>query len=405
MQNSSHNTRILPHIRPLMTCSLAGLFLCQPHTSPQSFFPPIQPFSHHSRLNGNEKKRCHSSLASNKTPNTTGSMNMKTALTALLSAILFILLSVSAFAETTAFDDAYDAAFSGDVKKALEIVDSFADSDLTTEQLAAKKLFHSRFGAEVAVFSGESELVNTIMNFYQAYWKKLLLKITPADQALNELAMNIISYIYANHLKDTGVTIEELQNLENLGKHLTELLLKDGYHAKLGQTGQAMDIMLWKQEERQHYSVDLPETKTDIQVVFLKDMVTLGWIGYSTLDKYNVGGWAVGTDIFCPGDQYDRSSAHFRVNLLAHEAQHCADYQSYPKLTQTDLEYRAKLAELSAADETVYDVIGRLMDGQSDNRESAHSFASYCLVRELSRNIFDSDRIEDMAKWKTIPAE
>ena len=51
------------------------------------------------------------------------------------------------------------------------------------------------------------------------------------------------------------------------------------------------------------------------------------------------------------------SGEKFRVSLLGHEGQHFSDYKSFPRLLQTDLEYRAKLAELSKAKETIYKLL------------------------------------------------
>jgi len=323
-----------------------------------------------------------------------------------LSAALFLFLFVSAFAETHSFDDAYIAAGEGDAAKILEIVDSFSDDDLTAEQIKEKNRFHRRFrSSDDIAYTGESMLVNDIMTFFHVYWDKVLLQKASGDQALNELVMNVIPYLHENYLKESGITIEDLQNSENLRKHLSDLLLKDGYHSRIGQTGHIMDIFMWKQEDRQTCSVELPENNIDVTVVFMKDFVTLGWSEYATLGKYTVGGWAVDAEMFCPNHQYDRHSEYFLVNFLTHEAQHCSDYKTYPKLKQTDLEYRAKLAELSKAQETVYDIIGRFINSQSLNRDSAHAFSNHCIVRELSEIIFESGLVENIEKWKEIPAE
>ena len=42
------------------------------------------------------------------------------------------------------------------------------------------------------------------------------------------------------------------------------------------------------------------------------------------------------------------------ISYLAHESRHFEDYQLFPKLKSADLEYRAKLTELSMANETLY---------------------------------------------------
>ena len=321
-----------------------------------------------------------------------------------VSAALFILLSVSPFAETHSFDDAYIVALGGDATKALEIVDSFSDNDLTPEQIKEKNRFYCRFrSSDDITFTGESKLVNDIMTFFHVYWDKVLLQKVPGDQAMNELFMVAIPYLHENYFKEAGITIEDLQN--NAVKYLSDLLLKEGYHAQIGNTEHILGIYLWKQEDRQMYSVELPETTADVQVLFIDDIVSMGWHEYATLGKYYPGGWALDTELVCPSHKYDRQSEYFLVNFLTHEAQHFTDYKTYPKLTQTDLEYRAKLAELSAADETAYDIIGRFINNYTATKEGAHVFANYCVLRDMSDIIFESGLTGDMEKWKEIPAE
>jgi len=53
-----------------------------------------------------------------------------------------------------------------------------------------------------------------------------------------------------------------------------------------------------------------------VPVVFLEEIVSMGWQEY------------------------------FHVNFIAHEAQHFADYKTYPKLLQIELEYRANHIQL-----------------------------------------------------------
>ena len=73
---------------------------------------------------------------------------MKTVLIFLLTLLIF----TTANSETISFDDAYNAAFSGDVIKTLEIINSFDDEDLTEEQIAAKRLFHKRFNSSEKIY-------------------------------------------------------------------------------------------------------------------------------------------------------------------------------------------------------------------------------------------------------------
>jgi hypothetical protein len=158
-----------------------------------------------------------------------------------------VLLLLSAFAETQpkkpAFDDFYLSALNGDVMTALEIVDSYADDDLSPDQLKEKNRFIRRFrSSDDIAFTGESKLVNDIMTMFHTYWDKMLLKKVPGDQALNELLMPAVAYLHENYLKETGISIEDVQN--NAPAYLSDLLLKEGYHVQIGQTGHIMDIPL-----------------------------------------------------------------------------------------------------------------------------------------------------------------
>ena len=166
-----------------------------------------------------------------------------------------------------------------------------------------------------------------------------------------------------------------------------------------------MDIYLWKNESRKSYEVELPEMAVNVPVVFLEDIVSMGWQEYATLGKYYPGGWAYGEELYCPVHKYDLQSEYFRINFIAHEAQHFADYQSYPKLEQIDLEYRAKLAELSMADETLGDILNRFLSNNLETREDPHAYANHCVMRDLSDIVFDGCQVNEMEKWNNISPE
>jgi len=325
-----------------------------------------------------------------------------------LSTALFLLLSASLFAETPtethALDDMFLTAFNGNAKLALEIANSLSNDDLTPEDIEKKERFIHRFGStEEIIYTEESKLVNDLMNIYQPYWHKVLMQEVTPEQGLNEFLAVIFPFLMEKGYVQSGETQDDV--LESARAFLSDLLLKDGYHSQIGQTGHMMDIYLWKQEERKSYTVTLPEATTDAEVVFLKNIVTLGHYEYATLGRINVGGWAIGTDIYCPEKEYDIQGELFSISLLTHETQHCTDYQSFPKLSPIDLEYRAKLAELSNAQETVYIIIERYINSQSQERGSAHPFANHCIIRDLSANIFDNGIAEDIEQWKEIPVD
>lgn len=90
----------------------------------------------------------------------------------------------------------------------------------------------------------------------------------------------------------------------------------------------------------------------------MDEFVTLGWTEFATMDKYHPGGWATDDALNCVKKAYDVSSETFLISYLAHEGRHCSDYKHFPKLRNSaDLEYRAKLTELSMADSTLLQLI------------------------------------------------
>ena len=93
------------------------------------------------------------------------------------------------------------------------------------------------------------------------------------------------------------------------------------------------------------------------------------------------------------------------ITILAHEGQHLADYKSFPKLNPPDLEYRAKLAELSKAKEIIYSLIKSFKDKAKYDKKHPHQFAEYCLIRDLSKILFNQDFVSDMKRWESIPYE
>jgi hypothetical protein len=197
--------------------------------------------------------------------------------------------------------------------------------------------------------------------------------------------------------------MEDLQ--QNPVGYLSELFLEAGYHANIGYTSSIMDIYLWKQESRKSYEVELPETNVTVPVLFIEDVVSMGWQEYATLGKYYPGGWASEAELYCPSHKYNLQSEYFMVNFITHEGQHFADYKSYPKLGQIDLEYRAKLAEIYLAEETLVDIISRFLTNNTETRDDPHAFANHCVMRDLSDLVFEGSQVTDIETWKEICAE
>jgi hypothetical protein len=95
---------------------------------------------------------------------------------------------------------------------------------------------------------------------------------------------------------------------------------------------------------------------------------------------------------------WDLSSEGYTISLLAHEAQHFSDYRRYPKLAQTDLEYRAKLTEVALAETTQRSLLDMFSSQATRDRRLPHPFASYWVVERLRARLLASD-------WAALPSE
>ncbi|MGH7681707.1 MAG: hypothetical protein ACRENN_06930, partial [Candidatus Eiseniibacteriota bacterium] len=100
---------------------------------------------------------------------------------------------------------------------------------------------------------------------------------------------------------------------------------------------------------------------------------------------------------------YDTTSENFRVSYLAHEGRHFSDYKEFPRLEQPELEYRAKLTELAVSNETTLTLVKAFSEQAGRDRAVPHSFADYCVIRDLSRTVFRSDEgVKNPATWNSV---
>ena len=82
------------------------------------------------------------------------------------------------------------------------------------------------------------------------------------------------------------------------------------------------------------------------------------------------------------------NSEKFEISYLTHEGQHFQDYINFPKLIQKDLEYRSKLVEIAKSDKTTHNIISKFISNSSPEGNNAHAFANYCVIRDLSKELF-----------------
>ncbi len=304
--------------------------------------------------------------------------------------------------EEIAFKSIYPNALRGDMKKVFEILDSLPNTGLTEEQLEIKQKYYKRFkeqNEEVAMRT-EDPFVRYIIETFHKYWKEVFLQEASLEVAERELQDNIKEYLFANNLVKPLVFFK----FSPSDKHVKKILRSKGYYSIMGRTRPYRELMIWEEQTEQEYVIQLPEGEQKVKVVFMGNFISHGWSEYATLGRSQAGGWTTKEAIYSL-KSYDVSSEKFRVSLLVHEGQHFADYKSFPKLKQADLEYRAKLAELSKAKETIYRLLRNFKANSKYDKKHPHQFAEYCLIRDLSKTLFNQDFVSDMKRWKAIPYE
>lgn len=327
---------------------------------------------------------------------------------------MFILLSITVLfsctdrqdagplAEDSALRPVYLHVLQGDMRSALEMLDTISASRLTREERKLRRGFYRRFRDRRLPAAAEEPdpLINSTVDAFRKYWKTVLMKEAEPDTAGRILEEQLVMAL-SEHSPYNDMSRDSIR--AHLQQYLSEAVSERGYFCNaLNFTANLYDLFLWKDQLDTIYSVTLPDTQVAVNVILMQDFVTIGWAEYATLDQHHAGGWAGRDKLYCVRKTYDLDSENFRVSYLVHEAQHLADYHRYPRLTQPDLEYRAKLAELSYAESTSSELLKNFLFTANHDRDHAHPFANYCVMRDLSQSLFDRDLVKDAGMWEEL---
>ena len=224
-----------------------------------------------------------------------------------------------------------------------------------------------------------------VLSAYRRYWTRVMLGSEAAAAGEHELAAALATMVTLPAQAGTTPGLEALEPL------LTAKLEARGYHALFGVTQPLREFMLWRKQTDETYDIDLPGGREAVHVVMMDDFVSLGWLGYAVCDFHHTGGWATPERLFAVRSAYDLDSESFKVSYLAHEGQHFSDYRRFPALTQPDLEYRAKLVEISKAHSSLYDLLAAFVANGADSREQPHPWADRQVVNQLAAKLLDGE--------------
>jgi len=184
---------------------------------------------------------------------------------------------------------------------------------------------------------------------------------------------------------------------------MSKFLKEKGYFTRIDRTGNIMDFMIWTSQTIKMYKVKIQDSVLEVPVVLIDSVLSYGWEGFATFDHFYPGGWSAPDTLYCVTKDYDFNSEKFLVSYLTHETQHLYDSKTYSGYPRWMAEYRAKLAELSVSDSTTYNLLGAFIKGNKDDRKLTHPYAEYMLVKGLSKDIFNTNFVTEINKWKNVP--
>ena len=323
-----------------------------------------------------------------------------TALIALLACIAVSGPAQAQQAHMTPVLSAYlKMVFAGDVSGAAEL---FASAPDDQGSLMLVERFERRFtertdGLDLARI--ESPVVHEIAELFQSYWLAALMQEAPLDVLDGRLKVRL-----NDMLTERGFA-SALDDEDTLFENVEALIRREGYFAQSGRTPPLLDLMIWASNDTVVESVELTDGTYEVNLNYVDDFISYGWSNFATFGMASTGGWAKTDGLYCIRRHYDLDSEKFRLSFLKHEARHFADYELYPELQPSDLEYRGKLTELAYSEEGTYRLLAEFTKGANRVANAPHPLANWYLVEGLSRHLLGGQRPAESSAWESIPKE
>ena len=313
--------------------------------------------------------------------------------------IVFVTCKLRYPAEEFSFEKLYSFAIQEDVKKIVESLKLVPEDSLNSDQKEIKKKYFSRFATRTEKFDYKTQdsLLINILSIFHNYWTDVLMK----NKSLRK-SENIYRPILMSFIKNNAGEKGEISGSDDFNFSLTNILLKNGYYSRVDRTGNIMDLIIWSRQSKETYSVYIADTIINASVILVDSVISFGWEGYATFDYYYPGGWTSADSLYCITKDYDLTSEKFRVSYLTHETQHLTDSKTYSGYSRWLAEYRAKLAELSVAEKTVYNLLNFFIQDSKNDSRLTHPYGEYRVISDLSMAIFKENFVTDSKRWETI---
>ena len=280
------------------------------------------------------------------------------------------------------FAQFHSLCLQGKCKEALTVARRVDTKALTKKQLKALRTFNERFSVSAPKANGGRNQITILISFFESYWHNSLLSLQKERSATSQLSKDIFSW-----LKEYRGVSSKRGDIQTACRLLKSEIEKMGLFCITGKVGHIYELEIWRQQKKKKYKVQLLNKKQSVTVFFMTDFLTRGWISYATGGLSYPGGWAKPEGLYCNQSTYDLNSEKFRVSYLTHEAQHQHDMKKSPKMSGPDLEYRAKLAELSFSRRTTRSLVRNFSSNAASNISSPHAYANFCVIRDLEKKL------------------
>ena len=285
----------------------------------------------------------------------------------------------------------YALCLQGDIKSAMEYLSSIHPrteeiNDLL--QLYQDRFFSANFMNCVPI---DDQWVKSVIGSYYQYFQKVLTDFKSVEKAEIDLSQQL-----AHILGEKQFT-----NIEEIEQQLARVFTEKGFYFLGGVTPPFRGPYIWREMETLTFDVEIPSSIKSVTVQMMSDFILESWIGFATFNKKTVGGWAKAEGLYCNAKCYENlKGEEFQISYLKHEAQHLYDYEHFPLLTSSELEYRAKLVELVYKKD--HSTLFEFIDVAKNDPDFPHPYAAYQIINHLSKTIFDKKYEPNKMVWSEI---
>lgn len=233
--------------------------------------------------------------------------------------------------------------------------------------------------------------LQNILKCYYAYYKEIFWLYYPKKRAEKNLLEALKDVLYR----------KDIDNLEEMENEVEKFVENEGYNFLGGLTSGFYGPYIWKSSEKIEYKVEIPYGIQNVNVIMMDGFISRSWLDFISFGETGTGGWVTGNskDLWCVYDAYKDKidTDDFKISYLKHEAQHLND-RKYVGINNFELEYRAKLVELIYRnDDTIIKKI--LKEANASNKKNGHSYASYLIIKDLSKKIFKKLYLNVEEEW------